>query len=92
MPVVEWAKPQVRELRLGNVRLDFPVVQAALSGRSASRVLLMVGPEGGWNDFELRLLQARSAVRVSMGQRTLRSDTAVIALLALVHAARSAHA
>jgi len=67
-------------------------VHAALSRRPASRVLLAVGPEGGWNDFELRLLEARGFVCVSMGQRTLRSDTAVIALLALVHSARASHA
>ena len=67
-------------------------VHAALFGRPASRVLVAVGPEGGWNDFEMRLLEARGFVRVSMGQRTLRSDTAVLALLALAHAARAAHA
>lgn len=34
MPVVECAKPRLGELRLGNLHLDFPVVQAALSGYS----------------------------------------------------------
>jgi 16S rRNA (uracil1498-N3)-methyltransferase len=52
-----------------------------------ARVLLAVGPEGGWNDFELELLQAHRFTTVSMGARTLRSDTACIALLALAHAA-----
>jgi len=49
------------------------------------RVLLAVGPEGGWNDFELRLLEAHGFAGVSLGARTLRTDTATIALLALVH-------
>jgi RsmE family RNA methyltransferase len=49
------------------------------------RVLLAVGPEGGWNDFELRLLEAQGFEGVSMGPRTLRTDTASIALLALTH-------
>jgi 16S rRNA (uracil1498-N3)-methyltransferase len=49
------------------------------------RVLLAVGPEGGWNDFELRLLATHGFQSVSMGARTLRTDTACIALLALVH-------
>ena len=49
------------------------------------RVLLAVGPEGGWNDFELRLLEAHGFRRIGMGPRTLRTDTACIALLALVH-------
>ena len=56
-------------------------------GRPTGRVLLAVGPEGGWNDFELRLLEARGFQRIGLGPRTLRTDTACIALLSLVHAA-----
>lgn len=52
-----------------------------------SRVLLAVGPEGGWSDFELRLMSAHGFQAVAMGSRTLRSDTALIALLALLHEA-----
>ena len=55
-----------------------------------SRVLLAVGPEGGWKQFELDLLDARGFVPVAMGPRTLRTDTACIALIALVHEALSA--
>ncbi len=51
------------------------------------RVLLAIGPEGGWNDFERRLLEAHGFQSVSMGPRTLRTDTACVALLALVHEA-----
>lgn len=51
------------------------------------RVLLAIGPEGGWNDFELALLAAHDFRRVSLGPRTLRVDTACTALLAIVHAA-----
>jgi 16S rRNA (uracil1498-N3)-methyltransferase len=46
------------------------------------RVLLAVGPEGGWNDFELTLLQSHGFTPVGMGPRTLRVDTACIALIA----------
>jgi 16S rRNA (uracil1498-N3)-methyltransferase len=49
------------------------------------RVLLAVGPEGGWNDFELKLLTAHRFYAAGMGARTLRSDTACVALLTLVH-------
>ena len=51
------------------------------------RVLLAVGPEGGWNTFELQLLAAHGFQAFDMGGRTLRSDTACIALLTLIHAA-----
>ena len=49
------------------------------------RTLLAVGPEGGWTGYELDLLAAHGFEAVGMGSRTLRSDTACIALLALLH-------
>ena len=49
------------------------------------RVLLAVGPEGGWTDFEVQLLETHGFKPFGMGSRTLRTDTACIALLALVH-------
>ena len=60
-------------------------IGAAVRERVADRVLLAVGPEGGWNDFELRLLASHGFQSAGMGARTLRTDTACIALLALVH-------
>lgn len=53
--------------------------------RSTGRVLLAVGPEGGWNDFELGLLRAHGFIPVTMGPRTLTTTTACIALLTLAH-------
>ena len=54
-------------------------------GDADGRVLLAVGPEGGWNRFELNLLAAHGFSVASMGPRTLRTDTACLALLALIH-------
>jgi len=50
----------------------------------ADRVLLAIGPEGGWNDFERGLLAAHGFKAISLGPRTLRTDTACIALIAVV--------
>jgi RsmE family RNA methyltransferase len=58
-----------------------------LRSGDSSRVLLAVGPEGGWNTFERDLLAAHGFTPISMGERALRTDTACIALLAIVHAA-----
>jgi len=58
-------------------------------GAVEERVLLAIGPEGGWNAFELGLLETHGFLRGGMGPRALRSDTACVALLALAHAARS---
>ena len=48
-------------------------------------MLLAIGPEGGWNAFELGLLAAHGFQPAGMGPRTLRTDTACIALLAIAH-------
>jgi len=45
------------------------------------RVLLAVGPEGGWVDFEIEKFVEQFFVPVSLGKRILRTDTAVVALL-----------
>ena len=63
-------------------------VTAAVGRQPASRVLLAIGPEGGWNGFELSLLEAHGFQAVSMGSRALRSDTACISLLSIVHSAK----
>ncbi|MEM9224171.1 MAG: 16S rRNA (uracil(1498)-N(3))-methyltransferase [Pseudomonadota bacterium] len=46
---------------------------------------VLIGPEGGFADGERALLAGR-AVRVSLGPRVLRADTAAVALLGLVEA------
>ena len=55
---------------------------------AAARMLLAIGPEGGWNAFELGLLQAHGFQPAGMGPRTVRTDTACVALLALAHCGR----
>ena len=50
------------------------------------RILLAVGPEGGWTPFELGLLAVHQFLPVSWGPRPLRTDTACAVLLGLVHA------
>lgn len=55
----------------------------SLSGRSA-RPLLAVGPEGGWTDYEMKVLFEHGFQLFSLGERILRSDTACIALIAVL--------
>lgn len=52
-----------------------------------AKVAVIVGPEGGFTDQERVLVVAHeSCVRVSLGPRILRADTAAVAALALVQA------
>lgn len=55
--------------------------------RDGDRALLAIGPEGGWVPFELELLAKHGFTAVGLGPRTLRTDTATIALLSQLHAA-----
>jgi 16S rRNA (uracil1498-N3)-methyltransferase len=60
---------------------------AALAGRPRSPLAVLVGPEGGFADQErASLLQEPNVVRLSLGPRILRADTAAVAALAVVQA------
>jgi len=61
-------------------------IGSALAEPRDQRILVAIGPEGGWNAFELMLLRDHGFRSVTLGPRTLRVDTACTALLALVHA------
>jgi len=56
---------------------DIPV-----SGQSGQRLLLAVGPEGGWSDHELQCFCDGDFYGFTMGNRILHVDTAVVSLLA----------
>ncbi len=56
--------------------------RAAYGGRDGRRLLLAIGPEGGWTDDELALMEERGFRRYSLGRRILRTDTATIAAIA----------
>src|SRR5262245_57578770 len=62
-------------------------MDAVVRPRQAERLLLAIGPEGGWNTFERELLAQHGFEAAGMGSRPLRSDTACVALLALAHQA-----
>ena len=69
---------------LADPAADMPI-RDAVRGSTDDRILLAIGPEGGWNEFERTALATHGFQTVGMGPRTLRTDTACIALLALVH-------
>ena len=66
-------------------RSSFAEVRAACE---EARPLLAVGPEGGWTDYERDALQARGFRVFSLGERTLRKDTACIALISVLEFCR----
>ncbi|WP_225775972.1 16S rRNA (uracil(1498)-N(3))-methyltransferase [Pseudomonas sp. Marseille-Q5115] len=57
---------------------EFPPCPRAVEGP----VTLAIGPEGGWIPYEVELLKLAGLKPVQMGERILRVETAVTALLA----------
>ncbi|MDF7823936.1 RsmE family RNA methyltransferase [Pontiellaceae bacterium B12227] len=49
------------------------------------RILLAIGPEGGWTPYELDLLKERNFELIGMGDRILRTDTATMGLLSVLN-------
>ena len=49
-------------------------------------VLLVVGPEGGWDKEELRLAQERGCQAITMGKNILRAETAALAAISVLQA------
>ena len=60
---------------------------AALARREPAPLAVLIGPEGGFDEAERRLIAARpNTLPISLGPRILRADTAAVAALALVQA------
>ena len=58
---------------------------AALRARAPVSVAVLIGPEGGFEEAERRAILARTeTIRLSLGPRILRADTAAVAALAVV--------
>nr|WP_325189629.1 RsmE family RNA methyltransferase [uncultured Selenomonas sp.] len=64
-------------------REDMRSIRAVLSACTASRVVLIVGAEGGFSGAEAEAFAAAGAEAVSLGQLILRAETASITALAV---------
>ena len=68
-----------------NAETADPIV--ALAGLPRSPLAVLIGPEGGFAaDERASLMKLPNVVRLSLGPRILRADTAAVAALALVQA------
>ena len=63
-------------------------LQALQNGAATDGVDILIGPEGGFaEDERALLLRQKRTLRLALGPRILRADTAGVAALALVQAA-----
>ncbi len=59
-----------------------PTAATPLPSRLTGRTTLMIGPEGGFTDYEIDLLTAHGVTPMSFGRRIMRTEFAVTAILA----------
>jgi 16S rRNA (uracil1498-N3)-methyltransferase len=98
---VIWLPEIAAEEKLEKVLADWPAerllvfcdedapqanpIAALASVAPSAGVALLIGPEGGFDDFERRAIERLPRVlRLSLGPRILRADTAAVAALALI--------
>jgi 16S rRNA (uracil1498-N3)-methyltransferase len=65
-------------------RRDAKLMRDALSVYAEPSASLAIGPEGGWTDEELAAARGADFVEASLGQNILRTETAVVAALAIL--------
>jgi 16S rRNA (uracil1498-N3)-methyltransferase len=83
-------EPTAAPLRilLSETEEDQPLLRVLQESPNAVEgIMLAVGPEGGWTAAEIAMFTRAEWHSVSLGQRILRVETAVIAALAVVNAA-----
>ena len=61
-----------------------PATGSATTQINPTRIVLLVGPEGGFSDAERRVLELRGAEPLRIGGRVLRAETAVLVGLTLL--------
>lgn len=67
---------------------SFPLLPQTVALPLTERIVMAIGPEGGWVDFEIDMFRAVGFQPFSMGRRILRVDSAVPALLAQLNLLR----
>jgi len=77
-----WGNGETLLIAADNVR---PVGSLSQMGKDDGngRAVLAIGPERGWSDRERGLLESAGFMRLSMGSRALRTETACVAAVVL---------
>ena len=84
-PPDQYTRVIAHPKRKNESREELRISDITLSG-DAKRILVAVGPEGGWEEpYELDMFKEKGFQQITLGTRVLRSDVAVVSLLALAH-------
>jgi RsmE family RNA methyltransferase len=79
-PFIEDYLPELRQRLGGGTQLFVADTRAELGAAPPeikAPAILAIGPEGGWSDYELQLMQQQGFKGISLGERMLRVDVAL---------------
>ena len=85
-PFVEDVVPKMASgsFLLAHPEADLTLPEIYNKGSLCNELVLAIGPEGRWNDFEVQLFMDQGFFGFSVGSRILHVDTAVLVLLSQV--------
>ncbi len=78
------ALPGSLRILLAETETNATLKEVLQSHTCDGKVILALGPEGGWTDEELKLFQQAEWISASLGNTILRAETAAIAAMAIV--------
>jgi 16S rRNA (uracil1498-N3)-methyltransferase len=88
-PVTGWGKALELFMQFDQVLMPYekeaPTLKTVLkSNPSAKKILILVGPEGGWANEEVREAEEKGAAPVHLPTPILRTETAGIAIVSMI--------
>lgn len=96
IPTVQWYR-QLDDIPELGLRLSLHPegsqhwLQLAPDIQVAREITLAIGPEGGWSEKDLTVLESKGFISLQFGQRILRTETAAPALLAAIQSIQNLH-
>jgi 16S rRNA (uracil1498-N3)-methyltransferase len=83
-PAYAFARSAATVKILFSERHEAKPLRDVLRGAKGSSVALAIGPEGGWTDDEIATARTAGFIETSLGDNILRTETAVLAALAIL--------
>ena len=61
------------------------ILKKYVSSGGEKKIIVLIGPEGGFSEREVREIKSAGGISVTLGKRVLKTDTAAISVLAMIN-------